>query len=92
MIKYASIASLVTVITFVSVTFTAGKFQTFSNNIRFGWPFNFFTSEPEYIIGAEKQFSLLGLTADLVICFIFSLLVVQIIAIGKKPAKKMVKA
>jgi hypothetical protein len=87
MIKYASVTSLITTILFVALNFTTSKFQAFNNNIHFGYPFVFFTSEPEYLNGANKDFSLFNLGIDLICCLTVACLIVSLFTRMKQVKK-----
>jgi len=90
MIKYVSITSLISSFLFVAATFTASKFQSFSQNI-IGYPFIFFSAEQDKFIGAAKQFSLLNFSADFLICIMIAALIVKIISFGFRPNRVLVK-
>lgn len=91
MIKYASVTSLLSTFLFIAVTFTASKFQSFNQNIYFGYPFIFFTSDAEKIIDADKSFSAFNLCADILIFVMASMLVVKLLSLGVRPARQLSK-
>lgn len=88
MIKYAPVTTLMSTILFVAINFTTSKFQDFSRNVQIGYPFTFFSTESESIIGATKQFSALNLGADFLLVFALCAAVVKIYSLGARPAKK----
>ncbi|MBA4197960.1 MAG: hypothetical protein C0459_10435 [Chitinophaga sp.] len=90
MIKYVSLSSLISSFLFVAITFTASKFQSFSQNV-IGYPFVFFSAEQDKFIGADKQFSLLNFSADFLICIMAGLLIVKVISFGFRPTRILVK-
>ncbi len=85
--KKASLASLITVVLFVSVTFSVSKFTSpFQNYTSFGWPLVFFYAEPEKQIMAERYFSLFNLLLDILLYSIISFVLIKTVWIkrGKK--------
>ncbi|MBS1578189.1 MAG: hypothetical protein JST94_00220 [Bacteroidetes bacterium] len=90
MIKYVSITSLLSSFLFVVTTFTASKFQSFSQNI-IGYPFAFFSAESDKIIDASKKFSGINLAADFIVCIMASMLIIKICSLGFRPVKVPVK-
>lgn len=90
MIKNVSRSSFVSVILFTAYTFTVSKFQpSYLAGAKFGWPFVFFTTEPDKQIMAGRYFSFLNLSIDFAICFIFSFLLVQLLSFGKRDKRRL---
>ncbi len=90
MIKNASISSLVSVILFTATTFTVSKFQTsYLVGANFGWPFIFFTTEPDKKVMADKYFSFINLSIDFLICVLIGFLLVQLLSFGKREKRHL---
>jgi len=81
MTKIAPSTILLTTIVFIAINFSTSKFQSFSRNIQFGFPFTFFTSEPEKLIGASNSFSALNLSLDILSVLICCGIIVKFLSV-----------
>jgi general stress protein CsbA len=92
MIKQLSATSFVSVVLFTAINYTHSKFLTsYLIGANFGWPFVFFTSDPEKEIMAGKSFSLINLSIDFFICLIIGFLLVQILSVRKRRKNNLAK-
>lgn len=90
MIKNASATSFVSVALFTALTYTSSKFLPSGlAGAKFGWPFVFFTTDPEKEIMAGKSFSLLNLSIDFMICLSIGFLLVQLLSVDKRRKSKL---
>jgi hypothetical protein len=80
--KKTSVITLVSSLVFTAITFTSTKFaSTFNDYSQFGWPFVFFSAEPEKQINSQNSFVLPALLIDVVLCVIISYLLVTVLSL-----------
>ncbi len=90
MIKKISAVSLIAVILFLSSNMTTTRLHNaYTDESKIGWPFVFFTAEPEKQIDAGRFFSSLYLGLDLLICIAASFVLFYLFPTGKKASRPL---
>jgi hypothetical protein len=85
MTKKISVISLISVITFTALNFATSQFHNaYDDESRIGWPFIFFTADPEKQIDASRSFFFLNFLLDWLICILISVTLVYLFSSDKK--------